>query len=733
MNDTAERQADHDSPDLQASLPGVPVPPPVAAPSAETPEAVSAPTADPVPGQLPLPLAAEKFGTATPPATSSHPEPETVAPSAQAPSQEAAPAATPALEPGKGFFALHPVVRIPSGMAPSLSSRVFDVAAHAPWLFLILMLAAQTLFSLDSRALWFSDEVRHADAFRNLLEHGRGVVLQLNGQDYWDKPPLYFWFLRGIYEIVRVEGPLLYFTGAAVSALLYLLSFLLLGRFVDRADGRTLLASGITLFCGGYVYALMHYARMDFLFSACIVCSYAALYHALIRPRSFGFCLLAFILAGTACLIKGPLGLALPLAAGIFFVLWRGRPRRLLRPDMLLGLLAACVMIGVWVALVYGEIGAWDDLVREVWGRQILARAGNSFAHKEPFWFYVRLPLLLLPFSLALFCLPWGRTFGRAARERFLTLRRSEGEGRAFLWCIVLSALILLSCLSGKILIYYLPALPAVALILGRAVLELSGFRAALFRRLMAVALILGGLALLAAALVFFGAVDAPAGLGLPAWRISGSPAFYLAGFGFIAAGLFLLMCLKSSRPEGVLLFCALGMTLLSYPLARDVAPAFDEVLSPKPQSLIMKSWMDKGYLPFSYKNYPGIYAYYAGFPVKDIDSLAELPPLPGPHGVVLAIRRKDLNNWPGKPDCFREVDARYIEHPERVLLVCPPKEAARPAPPAEVAPQDPPLPPADHPEPAPGAEPIPAPNSPLPDDTAGAPGAAAGQGTSSL
>ncbi len=700
--------AAHSPTNISAKAPGKTTPEIQAASTQETEsEAASAPQNAPTPEVAPLSAASSSSISFSPT--------EAATPTA--------PTASPT--PERGFFPLHPIVPTPSGMDPSLGSRIFDLIARAPWLVLILMLAAQTIFSLDARALWFSDEVRHADAFRNLLEHGRGVVLQLNGEDYWDKPPLYFWFLRGIYEVIRVEGPVLYFTGAAVSALLYLLSFLLLGRFVERADGRTLLASGIILFCGGFVYGLLHYARMDFLFSACIICAYAALYHALIRPRSFLFSLLAFALAGVACLIKGPLGLALPLAAGIFFVFWRGKPHRLLRLDMALGLLTACAVVAVWVVLVHLEQGSLDDLIREVWHKQILARAGHSFAHKEPFWYYVRLPLLLMPFSLVLFCLPWHRLFSSGVRERFRFLRRPEGEGRAFLWCIALSALVLLSCLSGKILIYYLPALPAVALLASRAILELSGFRAALFRRLIALVLVLAGLGLFGATLVFFGALPAPAGLGLPAWRITGSSAFYLAAFGLIAAGLFLFMVLKSSRPEGVLLSCALAFTLLSYPLARDVAPAFDAVLSPKGQSLVMKSWMEKGYLPFSYKNYPGIYAYYAGSPVKDIESLAELPPMPGEHGVVLAIRRKDLKEWSGRPACFKEVDARYIEHPERVLLVCPPKEAV-PVPGPET-PVDSSASSDSAPAPEQGADPdhaVPA-NSPPTTDTTGTPDAA--------
>ncbi len=585
--------------------------------------------------------------------------------------------------PTGGFFATHPIRAVPATMPPSLGSRAFDLIAYVPWLFLILMLVAQTIFSLDSRALWFSDEVRHADAFRNLLEHGKGIVLQMNGLEYLDKPPLYFWFLRGLYEILKVEGPLLDFTAAAVSGLLFVLSFLLLGRFVDRADGRTLTASGIVLVCSGYVYALLHYARMDFLFAACIICAYVALYHALIRPRSVPFSLTAFFLMGVACLVKGPLGFGLPLTAGIFFVLWQRRPRRLLRSDILLGLAVFLAEIAAWAVLVYMDTGSLDVLTKGFWHQQIVVRAIDSFAHREPWWFYLpRLPLLFLPFVVLIFCLPWTRLASRGALEHLRSLRRAEGEGRAFLWCIALSALVLLSCVSGKVLIYYLPAMPAVALLIGRACLEISGIRARLFRLLMGLVPVIGGVAFLLASLILFGAILSPSWLDLPGWRIAGNLGFYVAGFGLIAGGLFLLLGLRSSRPESVLLGYALVATLLSYPLARDVAPAFDQVLSPKAQSLILKSYMDKGYQAFSYRNYPGIYAYYAGTPVKDVDSLAELPPVPGEHGVVLAIRRKDLNDWPGKPACFKEVDARYIEHPERVLLVCPGRDQQPPAPP---------------------------------------------------
>ena len=85
-----------------------------------------------------------------------------------------------------------------------------------------------------------------AAAFQTLLDHGKWLILEMNGQVYPDKPPLYFLFLRGLYELVRTDGPMLYFAAAAVSGLLYLWSSLALGRLAIRVDRRTNLAAGIS-------------------------------------------------------------------------------------------------------------------------------------------------------------------------------------------------------------------------------------------------------------------------------------------------------------------------------------------------------------------------------------------------------------------------------------------------------------------------------------------------------
>ena len=615
--------------------------------------------------------------------------PQPAAPAAKEPdSFSKTPTPAPAKEPASfpetprparySFAGAHPLLTADQAMPASLCSRLFDGLALFPLLPLTVLLVLQTIFTLDARGLWFSDEIRHAAAFQTLLDQGKWLILEMNGQVYPDKPPLYFLFLRGLYELVRTDGPMLHFTAAAVSALLYLWAALGLGRLAARVDRRTNLAAGILLLSTGYFIGVMHYARMDLLFSALILCSHIALYRAFVSPTSsYKGMILGFLLAGLACLVKGPLGLALPLCSFLFFAIWRGTPQRLFRPDFLVGLIAGLIPIALWLGAIYWTTGSADFILNSLIKQQVVERAVDTFHHKEAWNYYLlRLPLMVLPWTLLFFFLPWGNFMGRNMRSALAASRRPEAEGLAFLWSMVLSAVALLSLLSGKILIYFLPALPALAILSARAVLRLDGTRAGMFRRCMALLMLIGAVALVLAALALFGLLPTPDMAGLPQWKLPTNGAFFIVSAILLLVSGLLWTALRSNRPEGILLVMALAATALGYPLAGLVAPSFDAVLSPKAQALLMRAYIQDGYAPASYKVYGGTYTFYAGHTVPALEQL----PASGTDKMVIGMQRSRLKEWDNKPDCFKEVHSQWIETREYVLLACPAKEGMQPA-----------------------------------------------------
>jgi 4-amino-4-deoxy-L-arabinose transferase-like glycosyltransferase len=588
--------------------------------------------------------------------------------------------------PALGFYRARPLRTAATDLPPTFCSRMYTVLALSPLLTLSLMLLLQTVFSLNARDLWFSDEVRHADAFRYLLEEGKGVLLYMNGAPYPDKPPLYFWFLRVLYAFLGTEGPMLHFAGAALSALLWLWASLALGRLVGRADRRTNLASGIMLLSTGYIMGLIHYGRMDLLFSALILCSHILLYRALAGPgQDLPRMTAAFLTAGIAVLVKGPLGLAFPLCSALLFVIWRGRPQRLLSRDFCCGLLAGLLPAAIWLFLVFKTTGDADFILDSLLRRQVLDRALDTFHHKEAWHYYLtRLPVVLLPWTLLLFCLPWSGIRPRGFRACLGAARAPETDGTAYLWCMVVSALILLSCLSGKILIYLLPVLPALSVLGARAALEAGRLGGRILRWGMALQLLAAGGLALVVSLVVFGHLNLPAAVGgLQGRVLQPNGGFLLVAVLLLLFGALVWTGLSGYRPEGVLLLAALACTSLGYPLGGMVAPAFDAVLSPKQQALIMRAYADNGYTVASCKVYDGIYSFYAGRVVPDLESLEEAAALAGSGKLVLALSADRLAGWNDKPETLKEIHRQWIENREYVLLAAPPDPEIRPAEPS--------------------------------------------------
>ncbi|MDR2604522.1 MAG: hypothetical protein LBC55_04110, partial [Desulfovibrio sp.] len=585
--------------------------------------------------------------------------------------------------PPLGFYQARPLCTAATDLPPTFCSRIYTVLALSPLLTLSVMLLLQTAFCLNARDLWFSDEVRHADAFRYLLEEGKGVLLYMNGAPYPDKPPLYFWFLRALYAFLGTEGPMLHFTGAALSALLWLWAALALGRLVGRADRRINLASGIMLLSSGYIMGLIHYGRMDLLFSALILCSHILLYRALAGPgQDLPRTAAAFFTAGVAVLIKGPLGLAFPLCSALLFVIWQGRPLRLFSRDFMCGLLAGLLPAAAWLLLVFKSTGDASFILDSLLRRQVLDRALDTFHHKEVWYYYLtRLPLMLLPWTLILFCLPWSSIRPRSLRACIGAARAPETDGAAYRWCMVLSALILLSCLSGKILIYLLPVLPALSVLGARVALGAGNLGARILRWGTALQFFAAGALALALALVIFGHLSLPEAIkGLPGALPSPDPGFLLVAVLLLLFGALVWTGLSNSRPEGVLLIAALACTSLGYPLGGMVAPAFDAVLSPKQQALIMRAYADKGYTIASCKVYDGIYSFYAGRVVRDLKSTEDAAALAGSGKLVLALSARRLAEWSDKPENLKEIHRQWIENREYVLLAAPPDPDIRPA-----------------------------------------------------
>ncbi|EPR34803.1 dolichyl-phosphate-mannose-protein mannosyltransferase family protein [Alkalidesulfovibrio alkalitolerans DSM 16529] len=468
----------------------------------------------------------------------------------------------------------------------------WELARSRPFLFLALLLAVQTFAMFGGRALWFSDEVRYAAAFANLLD-GHWLVLYLNGSMYPDKPPVYFWFLWLIGQFTGGATPTTFFIGAAASTLAALFAVCLLARRVAEASKDATLLAGLILLSTFYFVGLAQYSRMDVLFTAFILAAQVALYLGVKENARSFLVVLGFVLMGVAALIKGPFGVGLPLLAILVFLAWQGRLRRLFRLDFGFGLFLLVAIVGAWA--VGAHLSEGPAYLDNILNKQIYQRAVRSWHHDHPWWHYLAtLPLVWLPWTLILLVLPWRRFSVEKLVDLWAT--RREAGGKAFLWCAFLSQFVLLSAVHTKIVIYALPLFAPAAILVAMAIMDMPEEKSRRFWGLTAVVM-----GLIALAVPVF-EVASP-------WPIPvGGTGLAFLCLAATAGAVWLARGMDSQLPAFVL---ALGVTLTLFPVGRLTIPTLDPAMSPKAQAETMGMYASAGFAPAAFNVYPGIYQYY--------------------------------------------------------------------------------------------------------------------------
>jgi 4-amino-4-deoxy-L-arabinose transferase-like glycosyltransferase len=538
---------------------------------------------------------------------------------------------------------------------------LWKVLLTCPPLFLGLIILIGTAFTLDARALWFSDEIRYGAVFQEFVHQGKRLVLYLNGVPYPDKPPGYFWFLYGLLPFVGEIGTKLFMLGAALSGWLFVTASYGYARLVAGADKTVAFCAGLLILSAFYCLGLMQYSRMDLLFAALITTSHILLYKALLEEKAYSFCTAGFFTAGLAVLVKGPLGFAFPMVTAAVFLAQQKRITRLFRSDVLLGLFICALLVGGW--LLSAWLAGETAFVENIFHKQLYERAVEASHHRQPWWYYIAFfPVAWLPWAVLLFFLPWRK---KSIAKRTGTKARKMPSGMAYTWCTLLSGFLLLSVVSIKIIVYTMPLIPALAVLSANFLLDLcKNVSRVLFGVVSALLLVIALAAPFANELFL-----------LP------SP---VEGLWLVAAATFLLAALifASSRmleTRHSVLVCALSIALWTIPLIGKTAASLDDFMSPKAQAALMGEYIAKGYAPAAYKVYSGTYTYYARqgassssdlniWETKDLDALGDF--VREKPKAVVGMRKKYWDQWEDKPQGLRVVHEQIIVNRAFVLTV---------------------------------------------------------------
>lgn len=339
---------------------------------------------------------------------------------------------------------------------------------------LLLWVVCGLLFlpSLGTASLWDMDEGNYAEAAREMLVSGDWIVPTFNYQIFIDKPPLMYWSQAICYRLFGVSE----FAARLPSALACLASVLLtyeLGRRMFAAH--TGLLAGLVLASTLAVGVAAQFANPDGILLACGLLTMFSFWTSYARgDRSWLW--LCGLTTGLGWLTKGPIGLVLPGAAILLFLVWDRGWRQLFDRRLLLVILLFLAVTGPWHILV-GVSTDWEYL-RIFYLKHNVQRFQQAFeSHSGPAYYYLGVVLVGLgPWVVFLGPTCWF-AFGRAARsdgarlalDGGAAITASSGIGRyRFLWAWIAVHLLFFSVARTKLPNYVLAVYPALALLIAR-------------------------------------------------------------------------------------------------------------------------------------------------------------------------------------------------------------------------------------------------------------------------
>lgn len=437
-----------------------------------------------------------------------------------------------------------------------------------PWRLLVWLALTLPFWDLGAPLLEV-DDARYAQVPAEMLASGDWTKPTLNGLDYIEKPPLWYWLAASSYRALGVGEAAARLPLALLSVLGALGAWWLGAWLYAPAVGRVAGAATASALLWAF---LSHNMTLDLPVSVFLFGASAFALRAMLRPEDGRWAApAAWACAGLAFLSKGLISVLFPAAWVLGLALLRPELRvgaaALARPD---GPLLAAAIVLPWL-LAMQKVK--PDFLRVFFLEQHFQRfLTPKYNRGADWWFY----LLVLPAGL----LPWTVP---AAGGVLRALRRPFGDVRDFaLTCWILGVALFFSLSHSQLATYILPVFPFCAVLAARRLED--GLAPTARKALSAVGGGLIVLSALAATAVLSGKIPPKT---LPP---SGGPAVFLGLAALTILGAVQMLAARSQRPAlplltgGMLAWgLALGALRAAEPLvsARALARAVRERARP--------------------------------------------------------------------------------------------------------------------------------------------------------
>jgi len=341
---------------------------------------------------------------------------------------------------------------VPAKTRSTKRERLFAIV----WVF---ALSGITFFNqLGTIGLVDETEPLFVEAARQMTVTGDWITPYFNQVTRFDKPPLIYWLMAITFQIFGVNEWAARLPSAIAGTVLVGFCFYVIKRLVPSRIapylGSAIVAFNLmTLFFGRLGYS-------DMLLSTCFGGALLAFFLGYVESdlrwyRAF------FVLMGLAVLTKGPVGVVLPSAISILFLVWVGKLREVLRDMKPLQGIGIFLLVSLpWYVLAYLQNG--NAFIQSFFGVHNVDRFTSVVNQHSGAWYYHWVIVLIgfFPWSL---CLP-AAIAHVLMPSKWKQEPRSQHLGRfALVWFAVV--LIFFTIAVTKYITYTLPLYPAAAIL----------------------------------------------------------------------------------------------------------------------------------------------------------------------------------------------------------------------------------------------------------------------------
>lgn len=321
--------------------------------------------------------------------------------------------------------------------------------------------------NIGSYPLMDIDETRYVLMSRDMLKSGDFMTLYLNGEYFFEKPPLYFWIeclsfkLFGAVNEFSARFPAA-LCGMATSFLVYFCG----RKIVSEKYG--IVSSLVLATCLEYTI-LAKYAILDIFlctFAAFSVFSYFMTLFVQEKNKKY-FWWLFYIFSALAVMAKGIPGAAIPFGIAFFVSIYTRTFKEIFKPLNILPGMALFMLITLpWHIIM---LKTHPTFYHEYIVKHHLQRFLNSeeLGRKQP-WYYFLITVTwgIVPWALSVFA----AAGAKLKKLKSPNLKPSSENAKLFLGTNIIAALFTLfffSSSSTKLITYILPIYPFMACIIG--------------------------------------------------------------------------------------------------------------------------------------------------------------------------------------------------------------------------------------------------------------------------